>query len=236
MGDVLEVLDLDFPAAGPWLKKATLLNPSMAHVHRNYGQYLSRMGQFEEAEDYLREAAHLDPASPIPWYNLGLNDLWRGNYEQAKDHFEKALTLQPDYRFARRGLAEVYLAQGKTQAVLQEVEVNLSPWSLAILSRAYARAGRPDSARVVLRRLREQFGPSPYTESTIYAALGETALDVLEEAGGTVALKVGPHWAPLRGEPRYERLLEEMGLDDASVRETMERLHAMDRPAEGPTL
>ena len=49
--------------------------------------------------------------------------------------------------------------------------------------------------------------------------------------GGTVALKVGPHWAPPPDEPRYERLLEEIGLDDAPVRATMERLRAMDGPA-----
>lgn len=139
---------------------------------------------------------------------------------------------------AHYGLALVSLAQGEIEAALREarraVEVNPSPWSLARLGSIYARAGRPDSARAVLGHLRAEFGSFPLQEAVIYAGLGETgrALDLLEERVGISGLKVFPLWEPLRGEPRYERLLEEMGLDDASVQETMDRLEAMDGPGE----
>lgn len=66
----------------------------------------------------------------------------------------------------------------------------------------------------------------PVSEAVIYTGLGPTgrALDRLEEARRLPPwFKVDPVWAPLRGEPRYQRMLEEMGLDDQSVQRTMKR-------------
>ncbi|MDR8393720.1 protein kinase [Aliifodinibius sp. S!AR15-10] len=230
MGLIHYSLNKDFRSGGPWLKRAILLNPGLANAHRDYGVYLSRMGRFEEAEPYLKKAVNLDPASPIIWQALGWNHLYRENYGQARRHFERALTLQSDFWLARAYMAEVFLAQGQPENALHEtlsaVEVNPSPFSLAMLGRIYALTGQPDSARAVLRSLRNKFGPHPFPEAIIYTSLGEKkrALNLLEDIGGNVLIKVDPVWAPLRGEPRYRRLLERMGLDDASVRETMARL------------
>ena len=239
MGILRLVLDRDFPAAGPWLKRAALVNSGLADAHREYGLYLSRMGQFEEAESHFRTATRLDPVALTPWLQRGLSEIWQGNVENARHHVEQALTLEPDYWGTRTLLGLTYLAEGEMEAALREIrrgaEVNPSPGSLAALGSAYAQAGRPDSARMVLERIYDRFGNIPnaaITEAIVHTALGETgqALDRLEEAGGVLSLKVGLEWTPLRGEPRYERLLEQMGLDDGSVRETMARLNAMDEP------
>ncbi len=229
VGNVREGLDLNFTAAGPYFKRAIELNPELADARREYGLYLSRMGEFARAEHYLRTSAKLDPAAPAPWQGLGWNSLWQGNYREARDHFEQALILQSDYFPARVWLPEVYLAQGDTEAALHQArrvaKAQPNPFVLGALGRVYARTGQPDSARMVLERIREEYGSNPLAESIVYAALGETdrALDLLEQEH-YYYLKVSPWWDALRGEPRYQRMLEQMGLDEASVRQTMEKL------------
>ncbi len=229
MGNVWEGLELNFPAAGSYFKRAVELNPGLADAHREYGLYLGRMGQFDVAGRYLRKSAKLDPASPAPWQALGWIELWRGNYRRAQDHMQQALMLQPDYSVATIYLTDVYLAQGQAEKALRQARMAVKraaeAGAYAVLGRSFALSGQRDSARMQIDRMREEFGSIPWGEAIIHTALGETdrALDLLEQQH-YYYLKVNPWWEPLRGEPRYQRLLEQMGLDDASVRQTMEKL------------
>jgi len=93
---------------------------------------------------------------------------------------------------------------------------------LAQLGQAYARAGRTEEARDVLRRLEErsrQEYVSPYHLGYVYAGLGEdeTAMDLLERAyeeraGGVYGVKGSFLFASLRDHPRFKALLGRMNL------------------------
>ncbi|UCF69406.1 MAG: tetratricopeptide repeat protein, partial [Acidobacteriota bacterium] len=94
------------------------------------------------------------------------------------------------------------------------------------LGRAFALAGRTDEARRVLDELLEisqQSYVSSFDIAIICTALGEVsrALDWLDRAYQEHAdhlpyLKVNPRLDPLRAEPRFQRLLERIGLASAS--------------------
>jgi Flp pilus assembly protein TadD len=96
---------------------------------------------------------------------------------------------------------------------------------LAQLGQAYARVGRTDEARDILRRLQELSRVryvSPYHMAYVLTGLGEDeqALDWLERAyeertGGVFGIKGSFLFASLRSHPRFRALLRKMNLADA---------------------
>lgn len=239
---VVQQLDGDYPRAGEHFKRALELNPGLANGYREFGLYLMRMGQFEGAARLLRNAAWLDPASPRVFRDLGENNLYQGRYERAKRQLEKALTLQSDFTWVRHTVWEAYVAQDSARTARKVFEQAIATdsvgWTLATL-RAYSRTGRRQLAERAARRLRDTV-ESPYLQAGAYAHLGapDTAMRLLRESGWFEELhyhsvKVDPLLRPLWTEPAFQRELDTLGLDDATVQQTMERLAPL-RPNEVP--
>jgi pentatricopeptide repeat protein len=129
-------------------------------------------------------------------------------------------------------LVHCLLGQDDFESALEAIQKAQEVWPkqemLGLRGYAYARMGRPDKAREVLRELMDQHRTSPYLQpyfvARVYAALGEnaTALDWLEKAeadrseyliladlGG---LRTDPAWDGLQNEPRYWQLCDRLGL------------------------
>ena len=98
-----------------------------------------------------------------------------------------------------------------------------SPWSLARLGYAQARAGNRKEANIILDTLKQQakrmYVPSDIV-ATIYVALGDHdhAFEYLqkgyeERAGWMIWIRVDPVWNPLRTDPRFTALLKKMGFE-----------------------
>jgi serine/threonine-protein kinase len=97
-----------------------------------------------------------------------------------------------------------------------------SSYTAATLGWALARNGHDAEARDILRTLQDEAEHayvSPVAFATLYIGLGETesALDFAERAhaerrGWPAYFRVNPVVDPLRGEPRFERIADAMGL------------------------
>jgi serine/threonine-protein kinase len=93
---------------------------------------------------------------------------------------------------------------------------------LAQLGQAFARLGKSEQAREILRRLKElsqERYVSPYHLAYVYTGLGELdqAMDWLEcayseGAGGIWGIKGSFLFAPLRSHPRFQALLRKINL------------------------
>jgi serine/threonine-protein kinase len=159
--------------------------------------------------------------------SLGWLQYYSRQYEAALENLRRALTMDPTAEETHRLLALVYLQQGRyddSAAAFRESIANSKNAVLAIagLGHVAARRGRPEEARKVLAELQERARNgyvSPVAMVGLHVALGETeaAFEGLERAyrerrGWLAYLRIEPLLEPVRGDPRFHRLLERMRL------------------------
>ncbi len=205
-------------------RRAIELNPSYATAHQWYATLLASLGRMKEALQEVRRAEELDPLS----HAIGLTaaiilDLSR-DVDGALRQLKKTLALEPDFRsaiaispgiYAQRGLFDEALAANERMA---EKFGRETPPVLA--SRAAILALRGDREEAgALRDRAVANGLDAGFEGFVCAALGEfdcalAALDraIEDRSWFAYQLKVHPMLDPMRGDPRFERLLERMRL------------------------
>jgi eukaryotic-like serine/threonine-protein kinase len=202
------------------------MNPNYATAHHWYGVYLSSLGRFDEALPELKKALELDPLSLI--INTGLGRLYCGarRYDEAIDQLKTTLEMEPNFAEAHFQLALAYEGKGKFEKAAnsfqKSVELFEDPTMRGWIAREQALAGRKDEARKLLEELKtlaKRQYVSPYMIAMGYAALGdrEQAFAWLERAYEDrsyyiVWLKVDPIWDSLRGDGRFQNLLQRVGL------------------------
>jgi serine/threonine-protein kinase len=217
--------DYDWVAAEREYRRAIELNPTYAVAHHWYGGFLSARGRHAEALQHAQTARRLDPLSPIIQTWVGLRYYFAGRPEQAIAELHKALEIDRNFAPAHWHLGMAYEQTGQYAEGIAEAEraLALDPGSLLYLAsvgHAYAKAGRVREARATLGRLAEAARTrhvSAYHVAAIHVALGDTtaALDWLERALAERSpwigyLEVDPRIAPLRSEPRFQRLAAQL--------------------------
>jgi TolB-like protein/tetratricopeptide (TPR) repeat protein len=209
-------------------RRAIELDPHYPTAHHWYAiNLLTPMGRFDEAFRELKVARELDPLSLPINASLGLLCYYARRPEEAVLAYQRTLEIDPRFAMARVFLGQAYAALGRGEEAVAEVEaaLEISPGAAemeAVLGQAYVAAGRPEEARRVLAGLAlrgtERY-VSPALVASIHAALGEreAALDGLERACEERAadlawIGVRPVFDRLRGEPRFQALIERLGL------------------------
>jgi TolB-like protein/DNA-binding winged helix-turn-helix (wHTH) protein/Tfp pilus assembly protein PilF len=216
--------DWDWNGAEAEFKRAIALNPNYATAHQWYGQFLRLMGREEEAIVEGQKSLDLDPMSLIINVEAGLPYHYLQRYDEALRHYRKALEVDPNFALAHHDIGWVLEAQAKYSEAIEEFEraVQISDvaalWSS--LGHAYGMAGRRQDAIRVLHRLadlRKEHYVSPHYDAVVYLGLGDfdKAMDMYERSyeercWAMVWFRIGHNLKPLRGTPRFEKLLLKM--------------------------
>jgi TolB-like protein/Tfp pilus assembly protein PilF len=216
-------LNWNFAAADEQFRRALILNPSYATAHQWYGNYLSDMGQEEEALVQMRWALDLDPLSPIISRDVAWPLFFSRRYDEALAQLNTTLMDHPGYLPAERLIARTYAQKGDTAEAVRRFEAlkqrDDTARSRAELAWAYARDGRKADAERELIAMRRMPSSAvyPYDLALVLTVLNrpEAALDALEEAyrqrdPTMVNLKHDPRLEPLRTRPRFAQLLSLM--------------------------
>ena len=223
LGLVLALHDFDFAQSKKEFERAIELNPNYATAHHQFGNMnLAMVGEFDRAIAEGMRAVELDPLSLIINADLGQNFLLARRYDEAIDQLRKTLAMDPRFYYARWSLGEALQLSGQLREAMAEyekaAEITDDPIVLAMLAQGYAKTDQHEKARDLLSQL-EQLAAhrhvGPFTFALIHLGLGdkEKAIDELERAYrehadlGIVGIKVEPLLDPLRGHPRFERLL-----------------------------
>ena len=222
LGLVLVLYDFDFAQSKREFERAIALNPNYATAHHQFGNLnLSMVGEFDRAIAEGKRALELDPLSLIINADLGQNFMLARRYDEAIDQLRKTLALDPRFYYARWTLGEALQMKGQLREAVAEyekaAEMTDDPHIMGMLAQGYAKIGQRDKALNLLSQL-EQLSTHRhvglFTFALAHLAVGdnEKAIDDLEQAyrehdPNIVDIKVEPLFDPLRGHPRFERLV-----------------------------
>jgi TolB-like protein/Tfp pilus assembly protein PilF len=222
LGLVLALHDFDFAQSQKEFERAIELNPNYATAHHQFGNVnLSMIGEFDRAIAEGNRAVELDPLSLIINTDLGQDFMLARRYDEAIEQLRKTLAMDPQFYYARWTLGECLQMKGQLTEAMGEyqkaAEITDDPVVMALLAQGYAKMGQRDKALDLLGQL-EQLAKhrhvGPFTFALVHVALDETekTIDDLERAyrerdPNIVGVKVEPLLDPLRGHPRFERLL-----------------------------
>jgi lipopolysaccharide biosynthesis regulator YciM len=169
-----------------------VLDPLSPLYRASYAHRIACARQFDEAAVACKRALELDANHPTANLYLGQIEEYRGRFPDAIIRFRKAY------------------------------DAAATPLHLANLGHAYARNGNREEARNILARLQTLSKTryvSPYVIALVHLGLEDKEKAfvwlqkaVTERSPTLTNLKVDPVFDDLRGDPRFDSLLRQIGL------------------------
>jgi serine/threonine-protein kinase len=217
------------------LRRAIELNAGYASAHHWYSEHLTAMGRCDESIRELKLAAGLDPLSLVISADLGRAFYFAREYDLAIQQEGKTLEMDSGFWLSHINLGRSHTQKGMHAEAIVDLEKacelsSASTEAVALLSFAFAAAGKRDGALKMLEALYQQAerGPvPPYHYAIAHTGLGDTdrAFEWLERAFQKHAvdlftLKVDPMLDGLRSDPRFETLLRRVGLNPSQTSST----------------
>jgi TolB-like protein/Tfp pilus assembly protein PilF len=226
LAQVLLTYDFDFDGSIREFRRAIELNPNYATAHHWYGLGpLRKMGRFDEAIVEGKRAVELDPLSLAISADLGSDYFFARRYDEAIEQLRKTLEMDPDFYYVHWKLGRVHEAKGAFDAAIEEYQkaraLSDDPQVLGPLAHAYASSGNKTEPLKILDQLKElskERYVAAYSFAIVYLGLGgkEEALRWLEksyqnrEGYEITSIRVDPFLDPLRGDPRFEVLVQKV--------------------------
>jgi len=218
---VRENFDWDWAGAEKEFKRAIELNPNSAEAHHWYGEFLTRLGRFDEARAELKKAQELDPLSLLINTSAGRELYYARQYPAAIEQFRKTLDMDRNFVPAQHGIELAYAQNGMFREAVAERQKVLtlsgSPDLAAAIGDDYRQSGYEGVLQSWLEGLNEvskRGYVSSYNIAQIHARLGHKpeAHAMLERAyssrdGNLTYVKIDPAFDDLRSDAQFQALL-----------------------------
>ncbi|HEV3148512.1 MAG TPA: tetratricopeptide repeat protein [Chthoniobacterales bacterium] len=218
--------DFEFEQGINEFESAIQLSPNYATAHHWFGSGpLMALARSDRSIAEGKRAVELDPLSLINNADLGWVYFNARHYDEAIAQFRKTIEIDSHFYLTHYYLGEALLLKGQPTEAIAEyrtaVDLNDDPIALALLGQAHARAGQRDEAQKILARLTQEAKSryvSGYSFALVLTGLGdkEGAIVALErayrngEGNDIYVIKVDPLLDDLRGQPRFEALVQKI--------------------------
>jgi TolB-like protein/Tfp pilus assembly protein PilF len=226
LGKILNFDDLDLTGAAKEFQRAIELQPNNATAHQWYGNGpLDSLGRFDQAIAETKRAVELDPLSPIINTDRAYPLYYARRYDEAMAQSKKTIELDPAFFYSRQIMGMVLQAKGDLAGAIAEFEkarqLSGDPLHLSLLAVAKTKMGDKNIAQQALAELdktnQDRQGLA-YDRAIVYLGMGnkKEALHWLEQSyadrdGANLSwINVEPMLDPLRGEPRFEALVQKV--------------------------
>jgi tetratricopeptide (TPR) repeat protein len=217
-----------FQEAEREFKRAIALDPNYSTAHHWYAIDLAALGRMDEAVAEVKRARQTDPLSAIINTDVAEMLYFARRYDEALQQARATVEMDPNFAHAHRVLERIYdekqifpeaIAEGELAVALSANDT----WMLLELANSYALAGKKVETQNCLRRAANLSPggilPDAGATAEIYVTLGEVdrSLKVLESQyrhrdGGLIFLNADPNFDTLKSDPRFQQLLQRVGL------------------------
>ena len=210
--------------------RAIALDPSYPTAHQWYGELLYNTSRLDSSIAETRRARNLDPLAPILSTALGYALMLARRYDEALLELKRGLELAPNLGVMHAVTGLTHLFAGHPEDARNEIEIAAKNDPELLMRRGqlayvYARTGDRAKAIGILDEMKRSGGREDQNQvafAIVYIALGDNdrALSLLEQAAGrrdigllTAASPLDdPTYAPVRSDPRFQKILEKMDL------------------------
>ena len=228
LAHVKSTQDWDWLGAEREFQRALGLNPRHPTAHHWYAMScLAPLGRLNQACEEMLVAQALDPISSIIARDLARIYYYKQDYDAALEQGDHTIELNPHFPPAYwiLGLIQEQRGEFDESAAAFQRAIQLSPASplmQAALARTFALSGKSNEALRILRELHELAKKryvSPFELASLHFALGQTdeGFQWLEKSFQDrcfelICLRVDPRWEALRGNSRFQKLFDQLGL------------------------
>jgi eukaryotic-like serine/threonine-protein kinase len=218
--------DWDFDSAEREFKQAIALDPNNVTAPHYYSILLTATLRPQEARRQIEAAHTLDPFSPLVSTDMGFERYYERRYPDAAASLQDAIKAYPGNPLPHFWLARTLQAQGRFDEALAEFQrggpaITALPPLFAGLGHLYAVSGHRAEALKVLETMHAMSSRrfvTAYAPALVYVGLGDRtqALEELqraydERAAWMVWLLKDPRWDPMRGDARFEAIVDRVG-------------------------
>jgi adenylate cyclase len=217
--------EADFRTAAAAFRRARALAPNNAPILGNNTVLAVSLGRLEEALGMTGRGIELDPASSVSYANRADQLTRLGRLAEAEQAARKALALNPGSSYALSTLAIVQLLQeqpGAALATARAIENDAAREML--LAMAHYDRGDWQAADDALASLEERHADdAAYYIAVTHAWRSETEeafawlKRAVEEDQSTFGIRTEPFLRVLHEDPRWEQMLDRLGLADHQV-------------------
>lgn len=213
---VLAYYEHHWHAADSELVRAIQASPRFAEAMLTRAYIQAVMDHRDSAVALAELAESIEPDSWIALFNRAMIESAAGRPTQAIKHFEAALNIQPERPDVKLHLAMEYRTVGQTEAAAAILKTLHEYSYVAVIAR-----GDPAEMRSLIHQYeRDSVRMNPSTAARLYAQLGEkdAAFRELRKAFWSdryvpLFLRHQP-LAGLRNDPRYARLVKDLGMNN----------------------
>jgi adenylate cyclase len=219
----------DWPGAERNFRRGLELSPNFAEMHAHYAFCLVLFGRNEEALAEMRRALDLDPLSPRFGFSSARLFFFVRQYDAALDRCRKTLELDASWGSAHQLLGDAYEKKQMQKEAIAEwskaLHLSGADQDASLLEGTYAKSGFEAAVQALaqkrLERFKEKTARGDYVPAveyvTAYMRLGDKeqafawlAKAVEERNRLAFEIKVNPIFDPLRGDSRFESLLQKV--------------------------
>ncbi len=221
------IYDWDWKGAELALERGMNLKPNSTWLRSEYANFLTCMGKFDEAISICEKTLEIDPVSASPYIELAFALRFSGQGNKALEMLKRGREIEPKNMVISIGLLHSSALWGSYDDFMEEWAnlgfqnpTQVPTQLLHFFSYYFAVMGRLEEATKYLEELNkravDQYIPN-MKFTLVYLGLKnyDKAIEYIEKAyiehePGLIYLKVHYFYDPIRNDPRFVKIINEM--------------------------